>query len=78
MAGLPKPPTIDDKALAAVDGEWRTARAIYKIIGEEAHTTARLALTRLAGAGKIERRYEPHQTGRIAFYRLRSRIFADA
>lgn len=72
MSKLPRPPTIDDKAMAAVDGEWRTARDIYEIIGEEAPTTARAALARLADAGRIERRYEPHQNGKIAFYRLKT------
>jgi len=31
---MKKPPTIDDKALAAVDSEWRTAREIYSILDQ--------------------------------------------
>jgi hypothetical protein len=31
---LPKPPTIDDKALAAVDRGWRSAREIHAILDE--------------------------------------------
>ncbi len=33
---MTKPPTIEDKALAAVDREWRTAREIYAILDEGA------------------------------------------
>jgi hypothetical protein len=46
-------PIVDDKASAAVDSEWRTAREIYAIIDQGASTVG--ALIRLADAGKIER-----------------------
>lgn len=68
---LPKPPTIDDKALAAVDGQWRTAPEIFAIIDQEAPTTTRTALIRLANSGKVERRYDAHPNGKIAKYRRR-------
>lgn len=68
---LSRPPTIDDKALAAVDGEWRTARDIFDLVREGAFSTTRLALTRFAGDGRIDRRYEPYPRGggEIAWYR---------
>jgi hypothetical protein len=52
------PPTVDDKALAAVDSEWRTAREIYAIIDQGASTVG--AVIRLADVGKIERRRDIH------------------
>jgi hypothetical protein len=33
---LKKPPTIDDRAQAAVDSEWRTAREIFAIVDQGA------------------------------------------
>jgi hypothetical protein len=30
--GMKKPPTISDKALAAVDSEWRTVREVFAIL----------------------------------------------
>jgi len=64
-----KPPTIDDKALAAVDREWRTAREIYAILDEGAFVSTMAALIRLATAGKIERRYDPYRNVKISRYR---------
>jgi len=49
---MKKPPTIDDKALAAVDSEWRTAREIYAILDEGAFISTIAALTRLVNAGR--------------------------
>lgn len=66
---LPRPANIDEKLLAAVDGEWRTAAALHAIVGEGSPTTARSALIRLANARRIERRYDAHQNGQIARYR---------
>lgn len=73
-----RPLTIDVKALAAVDDEWRTARDLHKIIGEEASATARTALQRLADQGKIDRRYDPHRNGKIALYRRKVEALEDA
>ena len=72
LTRLPQPPTIDDKAFAAVDGEWQTAREIFAIVDDGADTTLKAALIRLADAGKIERRYDPHRNGTIARYRSAS------
>jgi hypothetical protein len=66
---LARPPTIDDKAFAMVDGQWRTAREIFLLIGEGAPLTMRGVLARLAGAGKIERRYDPDRNQIISRYR---------
>jgi hypothetical protein len=68
--GMKKPPTIDDKALAAVDCEWRTAREIYAIIDEGAFVSTVTALIRLADPGKIERRHNPYRNARVARYRI--------
>jgi predicted transcriptional regulator len=68
------PPTISDKALAAVDGEWRTAREIFARIDEGAPVTVKTTLVRLAEAGLVERRYDPHRNQEIARYR---RVEAD-
>jgi hypothetical protein len=68
---LEKPPTIDDKALAAVDGQWRTAREIFRLVDEGAFSSFRCALARLADAGMIECRRDPHASGEIARYRVR-------
>ena len=66
-----RPPSMDDKALVAVDSEWRTAREIYEIIGEDALITVRAlrSVSLVEHAGQIDRRYEPRQAGKIAFYR---------
>ena len=40
---MSKPPIIDDKAIAVVDGEWRIAREIYAIL-EYAYDEDRLVL----------------------------------
>jgi hypothetical protein len=66
---LKKPPTIDDKAQAAVDSEWRTAREIYAILDEGAFTSTAAALIRLADAGRIERRHDPHRNVKVVRYR---------
>jgi hypothetical protein len=67
---MTKPATIDDKALAAVDDEWRTAREIFALLAV-GHTVSgtRGALIVLANTGKIERRYDTRQAGVIARYR---------
>jgi hypothetical protein len=54
-----KPPVIDDKAIAVIDSEWRSAREIYAILDEGAFGTTSAALVRLAAAGRIERRHDP-------------------
>jgi hypothetical protein len=51
---LARPPTIVDKALAAVDGEWRTVREIFATVDEGAEGSVRDALIRLAGAGRVD------------------------
>jgi hypothetical protein len=66
--GMKKPPTIDDKALAAVDRDWRTAREIYAIIDEGAFASTVAALIRLADAG-IERRHHPYRNVKVSRYR---------
>ena len=66
---MTKPPTIEDKALAVVDREWRTAREIYAIIDEGAFISTVAALTRLVNAGKIERRYDPYRNVKVSRYR---------
>jgi hypothetical protein len=66
---MAKPPTIDDKALAAVDSEWRTAREIYAILDEGAFVSTVAALVRLADAGKIGRRHDPYRNVKVARYR---------
>jgi hypothetical protein len=66
---MKKPPTIDEKALAAVDCEWRTAREIYAILDEGAFISTVAALTRLVNAGKIERRHDPFRNVRVSRYR---------
>jgi hypothetical protein len=71
MTILQKPPTIDDKALAAVDGTWRTAREIRTLL-DEGYTigSTRSALGKLADAGNVERRHDPDpRSGTIARYR---------
>jgi hypothetical protein len=66
---MKKPPTIDDKALAAVDREWRTAREIYTIVDEGAFISTVAELTRLVNAGKIERRHDPYRNVTVSRYR---------
>jgi hypothetical protein len=44
---MKKPPTINDKALAAVASEWRTAREIFAILDEGAHRSTVAALVGL-------------------------------
>lgn len=66
---LPRPPLVEERLLAVVDGQWRTAREIYAMFGEGELSTARGALCRLANVDKIGRRYDPHPTERIARYR---------
>jgi hypothetical protein len=65
---MTKPPTIDDKALAAVDSEWRTAREIFAILDEGAFASTVAALIR-PDAGKIERRHDPYRNVMVARYR---------
>jgi hypothetical protein len=67
--GMKKPPTINDKALAAVDSERRTAREIFAILDEGAYRSTVAAQVRLADAGKIERRHDPYRNMMIARYR---------
>ena len=66
---MKKPPTIDDKALAAVDSEWRTAREIYAILHEGAFVSTIAALTRLVNAGKVDRRHDPYRNVKVSRYR---------
>ena len=66
---MTRPPTIDDKALAAVGSEWRTAREIYAILDEGAYNSTVAALTRLANAGTIARRLDPYRNVKIWRYR---------
>jgi hypothetical protein len=47
---LPRPPLVEEKLLAVVDDEWRTAREIYMLFDEGELSTARSALCRLADA----------------------------
>jgi hypothetical protein len=67
--GMTKPLTIDDRALAAVDSEWRTAREIYAILDQGAFVSTVAALIRLANAGKVERRHDPYRNVKVARYR---------
>src|ERR1700683_4061068 len=53
QTNLNKPPSINDKALAAVDREWRTAREIFAILDEGAYRSTVAALVRLADAGTV-------------------------
>jgi hypothetical protein len=69
IAKLPRPPLVEERLLAVVDGEWRTAREIYVLFGEGAFDGARNALVRLAHTGRVERCYSPLPTGQIARYR---------
>jgi hypothetical protein len=66
---MEKPLTIDDKALAAVGCDWRTAREIFAILDEGAFTSTVAALIRLADAGKIDQRYDPFRNVKVARYR---------
>jgi hypothetical protein len=66
---MKKPPTIDDKAFAVVDNEWRTAREIYAILDEGAFASTVAALIRLADAGKVERRPDPFRNVKVTRYR---------
>jgi hypothetical protein len=66
---MTKPPTIDDKVLAAVGSEWRSAREIYAILDEGAFSSTVAALTRLVNTGKIERRHDPYRNVKISRYR---------
>jgi hypothetical protein len=63
---MKKPPIINDKALAAVDSEWRTAREIFAILDEGAYRSTVAALVRLADAGTIERRYDLYRNMKVA------------
>jgi hypothetical protein len=67
--GMKKPSTINDKALAAVDGEWRTAREIFAILDEGAYRSTVAALVRLAHAGTIGRRHDSYRNMKVARYR---------
>jgi hypothetical protein len=69
---MSKPLMIDDKAIAVVDGEWRSAREIYAILDEGAFTSTAAALVRLADAGRIERRQDPHRNAKISRFRSRN------
>jgi hypothetical protein len=44
---MKKPLTINDKALAAVASEWRTAREMFAILDEGAHRSTVAALVGL-------------------------------
>jgi hypothetical protein len=66
---MSKPPMIDDKAIAVVDGEWRSAREIYVILDEGAFVSTAAALVRLADAGRIERRHDPYRNLKVRRYR---------
>jgi hypothetical protein len=66
---MSKPPKIDDKAIAVVDDEWRSAREIYAILDEGAFVSTAAALTRLVNAGKIERRHDPYRNVKVSRYR---------
>jgi hypothetical protein len=66
---MKKPATIDDKALAAVDREWRTAREIYAILDEGAFVSTIAALTRLVNAGKVDR-HDPYRNVKVSRYRI--------
>jgi hypothetical protein len=66
---MTKPPTIDDRALAAVNSEWRTAREIYAILDQGAFASTVAALIRLADAGKVERRHDLYRNVKVARYR---------
>ena len=44
---MKKPRTINDKALAAVASEWRTAREMFAILDEGAHRSTVAALVGL-------------------------------
>jgi hypothetical protein len=67
---LARPPLVEERLLAIVDGEWRTAREIYAIFDEGELSTIRSTLSRLANAEKIERRHDPHPNITISRYRL--------
>lgn len=69
LTKLPRPPLVEERLLAVVDGEWRTAREIYAIFDEGAPVTVITTMLRLADTGKVERRYDPHRNGQIARYR---------
>lgn len=77
-AKLPRPPLVEERLLAVVDGEWRTAREIHARFDEGEVSTARGALGRLADAERVERRYDPHPTERIARYRSKQGANAAA
>jgi hypothetical protein len=64
---------IDDKAIAVVDGEWRSAREIYAMLDEGAFVTTTAALVRLADAGRIERRHDPYRDQKVVRYRSQKR-----
>jgi hypothetical protein len=63
---MKKPPTIDDKALAAVDSEWRTAREIYSILDQGAFISTVAALACLVSAGKVDRRHDPNRNVKVS------------
>ena len=66
---MSKPPMINDKAIAVVDGEWRSAREIYAILDEGAFVSTAAALVRLADAGRIERRHDLYRNAKVLRYR---------
>jgi hypothetical protein len=68
------PPTIDDKVLAAVDSEWRTAREIYGILDEGAFISTVAALTRLVNGGKTKRRHDPYRNVKVSRYAARHEV----
>ena len=70
---MSKPLMIDDKAIAVVDGKWRSAREIYAILDEGAFTSTAAALVRLADAGRIERRHDPHRNVKVVRYRSQNK-----
>jgi hypothetical protein len=75
---LKKPPTIDDRAQAAVNSEWRTAREIYEIIDQGAFVSTAAALVRLADAGRIQRRHDSHRKAKVVRYRSQNQTqYAD-
>lgn len=69
LTKLPRPPLVEERLLAVVDGEWRTAREIYAIFDEGTWDHARRKLKQLASTGAIECSYDPKTPGEIARYR---------
>jgi hypothetical protein len=66
---LPRPPLVEERLLAVVDGQWRTAREIHAMFDEGSLDTVRGALLNLAKAGKVEREQVAHPTQVFSRYR---------